>query len=66
MTDDLPDVFFGPVGEPPPDWRKAKDPLNDVDDDEELEKTPSPVVEMLGFDPKELEGEEQSDGPVDN
>lgn len=37
------------------DWRKTNDPKEDWDEDEELEKTPEDVIEMLGFDPKEPE-----------
>lgn len=50
--DKLPDVSYG--DEPPTDWRDMMD--DDVDpDDEELDKTPKDVVELLGFDPKDLD-----------
>ena len=32
---------------------------DDDDDDEELEITPTPVIEALGFDPKEFSEEEE-------
>jgi hypothetical protein len=51
---DLPDVYFGAVG-PLPDWRKVNVPDMDVDDDEVLTETPKSVVDLLGFDPLELE-----------
>lgn len=55
----LPDVHFGPVGQPLPDWRKARTEIDegqtDDDDDELLPETPPDVVAMLGFDPLELE-----------
>lgn len=42
------DVYFGSPDDPPMDWEDAPDP--DVDD-EELPKTPSSIVAVLGFDP---------------
>ena len=48
---DFPDVHFGSADSKPADWRKEND--DSLDDDEELKETPSDVVEMLGFDPKE-------------
>jgi len=52
---DLPDVYFGSVDAPPADWRayEEEDP-----DDEELAETPESVVLMLGFDPLELDEDE--------
>ena len=47
------DARWGSSETPLPDWRKQQfDEL--PDDDEELADTPSDVIEMLGFDPKEL------------
>lgn len=51
----LPEVHFGSVDRGPLDWRKYKD--ESLDDDEPLEKTPKSVIEILGFDPLEFEGE---------
>lgn len=48
----IPNVHFGKVDEPPPNWRDIEID-DDEDDDEELVNTPEDVIEMLGFDPKE-------------
>jgi hypothetical protein len=45
----LPEVHFGSLDQKPIDWRKRPD--NAPDDDAELPKTPSDVVDILGFDP---------------
>lgn len=45
-------VAYGTADAPLPDWRSS--PEQDDPDDEELETTPSDVVAILGFDPKEL------------
>ncbi len=48
----LPDAHFGHVGKPLP---KITAGNADPDpDDEEMEKTPSDVKHMLGFDPKSI------------
>lgn len=39
------------------DWRKYDKPEDEIDDDEVLTKTPEDVVELLGFDPLEIENE---------
>jgi hypothetical protein len=52
MIDMLPDVYFGDVDESEVDWRNLPDDIDS--DDEELEHTPTDVIEMLGFDPKEF------------
>lgn len=54
-TVELPEVEFGDIKSNEVDWRAADSAEYDVDDDEELEKTPEDVVEMLGVDPKELD-----------
>ncbi len=48
----IPEVHFGEVKEDKKDWRKIKD--DSPDDDKELSKTPQDVVDMLGFDPKDI------------
>ena len=48
----FPEVFFGSVDSPLPDWR-ADEEDDDDPDDEELEQTPADVVGVLGFDPKD-------------
>jgi hypothetical protein len=53
MSGTLPDVYFGPVDEPPGDWRTA--PIEDPDDD--LVPATTDVIGMLGFDPADLEDE---------
>ena len=54
MSSELPDVHFGTAESSPVDWRKIETDNND-DNDEELEKTPQDVIDMLGFDPKSEE-----------
>lgn len=49
----LPDVYFGEVHDEDDDTLPEVEG-NDDDDDEELDETPSDVVEILGFDPKDL------------
>lgn len=47
---DIPDVHFGNVDAPLPDWRKAA--LDDgPDNDEPFAVTPQEIVDLLGFDP---------------
>jgi len=48
----LPNMIIGNKEAFTKEWRNYD--INNIDDDEELEKTPEDVVEMLGFDPKEL------------
>ncbi len=52
------DVFLnGETEDAPFDWRERPE---DADaDDEELEETPEDVLAVLGFDPKEIEEEEE-------
>ncbi len=53
---DLPDVTF--AGEHDPEaWRTVDD---EDPDDEELEVTPPGVVMMLGFDPKDMDEDEDA------
>lgn len=54
----LPDIYFGEDFEP----HDAPLPYVDLgeDDDEELPETPADVVEILGFDPLELDEPEAS------
>jgi len=61
---DLPDVHFGPIGDPPTDSTL----LSDEDDpvDEELDETPADVIAILGFDPKELSEASMCDLPQQN
>lgn len=54
--DDLPDVYFG--DKKAADTKGWQDYDPGADDDEELEETPADVIEMLGFDPKDMEDEE--------
>jgi len=60
----LPEVHFGKVGEPLPDWRGRGGPMADDDpDDEILETTPDDVIGILGFDPREFQrGEKGGEG----
>ena len=50
---ELPEAHYGSISDKPIDWRASKDET--PDDDEQLDKTPDDVVELLGFDPAELE-----------
>jgi hypothetical protein len=52
--EDLPEVHFGSVEEKPLDWRAEKD--SDEDNDDDLPATAA-LIDMLGFDPDELEEE---------
>lgn len=51
------DVHFGEIDSELPDWRKV-DEVDDDPDDEELEETPDDVTAILGFDPLELDWDE--------
>lgn len=52
----LPDVYFGSPEDAPIDWRKKTDGNTELGaDDEELMETPEDVIEMLGFDPLDVE-----------
>lgn len=53
----IPNVYFGKEDAAKHDWRKDTDfnaSKEMEDNDEELETTPQDVIDMLGFDPKEL------------
>lgn len=53
-------TYFGGIGKKL-DWRKAlKDEVDP--DDEELEKTPQEIINLLGFDPKILNGLNEKKG----
>ena len=58
VTKAWPDIHFGSAVSPPVDWRKNN--ADDVDDDEELARTPPDIIAMLGFDPKAV-GEKAQD-----
>lgn len=49
----LPDVGYGKPHED--NDEELPELEDDNDDDEELEKTPQDVIDLLGFDPKEFE-----------
>jgi hypothetical protein len=51
--DDLPDVHFGRGDAKPLDWRKYKE--DSADDDAPLAKTPQSTIDILGFDPLDLD-----------
>ena len=56
MKEFLPDVHFGSVDNPLPDWRKMERLKEDgLDNDELLKDTPQDVIDTLGFDPLEFE-----------
>jgi hypothetical protein len=52
MAEEMPYIYFGSVTTELFDWRSVPDEPDP--DDEELEVTPSDVIAILGFDPKEL------------
>jgi hypothetical protein len=52
----LPDVHYGAITDEETDWRSKADLVDLVDDDATLDRTPASVIEMLGFDPLDLEG----------
>jgi hypothetical protein len=55
------DIYFGSPDAPPIDWRKAMadnpERFDDDDDDEPSEAHRAEVIRILGFDPRELDGE---------
>ena len=59
-ANELPDIWFGEVGERGIDWRTLPDEVDP--DDEEMEQTPQDVIDLLGFDPKEFSVEEKRVG----
>jgi hypothetical protein len=61
----LPDAHWGTAEAPLPDWREGGED-DDVDpDDELLAETPPDVITMLGFDPRELEGDTEAAADAD-
>ena len=53
------DVHFGEISGAEVDWRSQEDEEDDDPDDEELEETPPDVVAVLGFDPLEVDTDEE-------
>jgi hypothetical protein len=54
------DATFGNADELP-DWRKTAIE-NDTDpDDEDMEETPADVIAILGFDPKDMDDDEDGE-----
>jgi len=60
ISDDYPDVWFGPVGERPEGWEDDDGEDDDEEDpDDEFVVFSEYMIAMLGFDPSELfEGDE--------
>ena len=56
MNEKLPEVHFGNEPAADIDWRKVKDDES-PDDDEQLKETPQDVIDLLGFDPLEMDKE---------
>ena len=54
---ELPDIHYGTAEGELPDWRKSEDDDEDPDD-EELPETPPEIIEILGFDPLDLDEDE--------
>jgi hypothetical protein len=57
---DLPDVHYGSVDQPQMSWSEIDEQdTDDVDDDEDmlLTETPQSTIDLLGFDPLELESD---------
>jgi phage-related protein (TIGR01555 family) len=52
---ELPEVHYGSAQRTDDDWRQYEGDFDDVDDDAELERTPRSVIDMLGFDPLEMD-----------
>lgn len=51
----LPDIHYGDVKDDAADDGPLPEVEDEPDDDEELAETPQDVIDILGFDPKELE-----------
>jgi rubrerythrin len=62
----IPDIIWG--NEPDIDWREALANDEELDDDDELEKTPEDVLQWLGFDPldEKVDFEEKESGKIQN
>lgn len=54
------DVYLGEPDQPLPDWRKDKESAREADDEDEDEVQPG-VAALLGFDPSELDDEENGE-----
>lgn len=52
----LPNVYYGETDQQPADWREQQDKFNAIDDDAESLVTPHSVIDILGFDPLDMEG----------
>ena len=62
---ELPKVYFGDVDAEEVDWRSRFADEPDDEDDDELDETTNPdIVELLGYDPRELEEEEKAGLPA--
>lgn len=62
MSDEIhrleqPDFHVGSAKTPPGNWRDDDDDADDDPDDELLDETPQSVIDVLGFDPLEFDGE---------
>lgn len=56
----LPNITFGDSGDAAPDWRSDKALEDEVDpDDELLPETPPDVIDMLGFDPRDVDEDDK-------
>jgi len=54
-NNEIPEVSFGSQKASETNWRKVIDNSADIDTDEELAETPAEIINLLGFDPLELE-----------
>jgi hypothetical protein len=61
MDKDLPDVWFGQIGEGEPETPVEED-VDTEEDEEAAEEAPATkdLIEILGFDPDELDNEAET------
>jgi hypothetical protein len=58
-------VHFGKIGSELPDWREDEELVNEEDPDDEDIETPEDVIAILGFDPDELDDDDDEPGTDD-
>jgi hypothetical protein len=59
MDKELPDVWFGQIGEGEPETPVEED-VDTEEDEEDIEEATEDLIEILGFDPDELDNETET------